>query len=208
MPNGEWATPLTPIGVHCGFSRADCPVKLERLGKFELNKITATRGFRPKLNAFYLALVDILQRRLDLTSVETGRLVQTYEIFDLEGLGGHMLTLVALNFTRDVLMAFATHYPSSFRKAVIINAPEVFGFAWRFVSTVLPASVTDKVNVLGHDYMGVLREDLTDEALYWVTAPCEALIHAPRRPGEAAGEAEAAPQIEGAVLAIKPSAGV
>eukprot|EP00967_Tisochrysis_lutea_P007048 scaffold8382_cov26-Tisochrysis_lutea.AAC.4 len=43
--------------------------------------------YRKKLNAFYLGLVDCLQRRLDHASVETGKLQQTYEIFDLKGLG-------------------------------------------------------------------------------------------------------------------------
>ena len=40
-----------------------------------------------QLNAFYLGLVDFLQRRLDALSLANNRLQQTYEIFDLEGLG-------------------------------------------------------------------------------------------------------------------------
>ena len=58
-----------------------------------------------------------MQRRLDQVTLETGRLQQTYEIFDLSGMGWQMVTLTTVNFTRDVLSAFATHYPSSFSKA-------------------------------------------------------------------------------------------
>ena len=91
--------------------------------------------------------MDCLQRRLDPHAADTANLTegQTYEIFDLAGLGTHMLTFSALNFTKDVLSAFATHYPSSFRKATVINAPGFANGAWRMVSTVLPKSVKEKV---------------------------------------------------------------
>jgi hypothetical protein len=56
-----------------------------------------------------------------------------------------MITFATLNFTKDVLLSFATHYPTSFRKALVINAPPFVGGAWRLVSTVLPKSVKDKV---------------------------------------------------------------
>ncbi len=60
-------------------------MKIERLGQFDLKGLNATPNSRKKLNAFYLGLVDCLQRRLDATSVESGSLQQTYEIFDLAG---------------------------------------------------------------------------------------------------------------------------
>jgi len=190
MPDGEWATQYCPIGMHCGFAKNGCPVKIERLGRFDLKGITSTPNYRKKLNAFYLGLVDCLQRRLDQHAADTANLTegQTYEIFDLAGLGTHMLTFSALNFTKDVLSAFATHYPSSFRKATVINAPGFANGAWRMVSTVLPKSVKEKVNIMGADYMDVLRAELTEEALYWVDAPNEELVHAPRRAGEAVPE--------------------
>jgi hypothetical protein len=64
-----------------------CQVKIERLGQFNLKGIQQAPQYRKKLNGFYLGLVDCLQRRLDNASVETGKLQQTYEIFDLKGLG-------------------------------------------------------------------------------------------------------------------------
>lgn len=48
-----------------------------------------------------------------------------------------------------MLVAFSTHYPSSFRKAVVINAPSFIGSIWKICSKVLPASVNSKVNILG-----------------------------------------------------------
>ena len=41
----------------------------------------------PNVAEFYLSLIEFLQQRLDLLSLEEGRLVQTYEIFDLTGVG-------------------------------------------------------------------------------------------------------------------------
>lgn len=184
MPDGEWATQFCPIGMHCGFSLSGCPVKIERLGQFDLKGIQQMPQYRKKLNAFYLGLVDCLQRRLDHASVETGKLQQTYEIFDLKGLGKDMLTFAALNFTKDVLLAFATHYPTSFRKALVINAPSFVGGAWKLVSTVLPKSVKEKVNIMGSDYAEILHNELSAETLFWIQAPNEHLVHAPRRPGE------------------------
>ena len=85
------------------------------------------------------------------------RLQQTYEIFDLAGLSTAMLTLSTINFARDVLLNFATHYPSSFRKAVIINAPSFIPRFWGFVSGVLPNSVKAKVVFKGDDFWETLR---------------------------------------------------
>jgi hypothetical protein len=58
-----------------------------------------------------------------------------------------MITFATLNFTKDVLLSFATHYPTSFRKALVINAPPFVGGAWKLVSTVLPKNVKDKVSI-------------------------------------------------------------
>lgn len=184
MPNAEWATPNAPIGLHCGFAKSGNPVKIERIGAFDIKTMQQHRDCRRFLNEYYLGLIECLQQRLDQTSLDVGKLQQTYEIFDLKGLGTHMISLTTLNFTRDVLGAFATHYPSSFAKAVVINAPPVFVRAWGFVSSVLPASVKAKVKICGTDYLEELRADLTEEALSWVQCEHSELSNAPRRAGE------------------------
>ena len=151
MPYGDWACKYAFIGIHCGCSRHGCPVKIERLGRYDIaglesslpgGKAEAVRNF----HEFYIGLNEFLVRKIDLMSVAQGRLVQTYEVFDLYGLGKHMLTWTVLNFTKDILLNIATHYPSSFRKAVIINAPPFVPRAWALVSYVLPASVKAKVD--------------------------------------------------------------
>jgi len=180
MPHGEWAVGHWPIGFHCGYSKSGSPVKLERLGA------CAPPSDTKLLYPYYLALVDTLQRRLDRTSVTSGRLQQTYELFDLAGLGTHMVTFTTLSFTKDVMLAFATHYPSSFSKAVVINAPSFMARLYRILSTVLPASVKAKVSILGAEYEAELANDLTPETLYWVTTASHAqLCRAPFRDGAA-----------------------
>jgi len=180
MPHGEWAVGHWPIGFHCGYSKSGSPVKIERLGA------CAPPSDTKLLYPYYLALVDTLQRRLDRTSVTSGRLQQTYELFDLAGLGTHMVTFTTLSFTKDVMLAFATHYPSSFSKAVVINAPSFMERLYRILSTVLPASVKAKVSILGAEYEAELANDLTPETLYWVTTASHAqLCRAPFRDGAA-----------------------
>ena len=84
-------------------------------------------------------------------------------------------------WTLNLLSTFSAHYPQSFRKAAIINSPDFMVGFWKMVSGVLPASVRAKVVFLGNDYMVHLREELTDEALYWLQAPHDELSKAPFR---------------------------
>uniref|UniRef100_A0A7S4BBG5 Uncharacterized protein n=1 Tax=Chrysotila carterae TaxID=13221 RepID=A0A7S4BBG5_CHRCT len=57
---------------------------------------------------------------------------------------------------------------------------------WSLVSVALPKSVKAKVKMLGTDYEAELANDLTQEALSWVRSSNADLIHAPRRPEDAA----------------------
>jgi hypothetical protein len=166
MMHGPYATKYVSIGILCGKSKIGCPVKIERLGRYDLAGLQESDpDYRKKFNQFYLSLIEFLQQRLDLMSVQEGRLVQTYEVFDLQGLGYHMINMTVLNFTKDILLNYSTHYPSSFRKAAVVNAPPWLPRVWRMVSHVLPNSVKAKVKILGSDYYSELAEDLDEECL-------------------------------------------
>lgn len=183
MVNGAWATQFAHIGIYCGKSKIGCPVKIERLGRYDLQGMQESDpNYRKKFNDFYLSLIEFLQVRLDLLSLEEGRLVQTYEVFDLAGLGYHMMTMTVINFTKDILLNYSAHYPQSFRKAAIVNAPPWLPRMWRIISGVLPNSVKAKVRILGNDYYKELAEDLTDEALAWVDSSPSDLVRAPHPP--------------------------
>jgi len=184
MPLGDWATQYYALGMHCGYSNGGHPVKLERIGGINLSDLRKHRDHNRMLKNFYLGLVDCLQRRLDKESVEKGRLQQTYEVFDLEGLSSGMLNFTTINFSRDVLGAFSTHYPSSFSKAAIINTPKAFLSIWNVIAAVLPESVRSKVIILGKDWSAELSADLPEEVLAWISAPDSQLVHAPYLPGE------------------------
>jgi len=187
MPNGEWATQFVAIALNAGYSKAGNPVKIERLGKFDLRRLNKEsrkdKTVRPRFNEFYLGLIEFLQRQLDTASVQQGYLSQTYEIFDLEGLDPTVIfNTMVINFLKDVLIAFSTHYPSSFRKAVIINTPSWMPKIWKMVSAVLPKSVTAKVNIVGKDYHTILQEDLPPDTLAWIASSHAQLIRAPHSP--------------------------
>lgn len=193
MPKGKWATelqpkqwnqseqrPLVSIGLNIGLSKSGNPVKIERIGRYAIDAIKKQPTGNEDLKVFYLHLVEHICHRLDHMTIQEGRLQQTYEIFDLEGLSWQLVSMSTLKFTQDVLLAFSTHYPSSFRKAVIINAPSFIGHVWGACSKVLPDSVNAKVNILGPDYMETLRADLSEEALQWVSRSDYDLCRAPR----------------------------
>jgi len=183
MTHGAWATRYAHIGIFCGKSKIGCPVKIERLGKYDLQALQESDpDYRKKFNAFYLSLIEFLQQRLDRLSLEEGRLVQTYEVFDLQGLGYHMMTMTVINFTKDILLNYSAHYPSSFRKAAVVNAPPWLPRMWGMISHVLPNSVKAKVKILGADYYAELAEDLSDETLAWIECSNEDLIRAPHAP--------------------------
>jgi len=193
MPHGEWATRYASIGLHCGVSKIGCPVKIERIGKYDLQGLQESDpNYRKKLNHFYLGLIEFLEQRLDYMSLQEGRLVQTYEIFDLQGLSSSILSWTVIQFTRDILLNFATHYPSSFRKAVVLNAPAFMPRCWGLISGVLPQSVKAKVKILGTDYYHELEEDLGEEALAWVEASNYDLARAPHKPAKQAGASRGA----------------
>ncbi|KAL3910506.1 MAG: hypothetical protein SGPRY_009030 [Prymnesium sp.] len=81
MPNGKFATEFVAIAINAGFCKMGNPVKIERLGKFDLKRLGIVVAndpqARPRFNDFYLGLIEFLQRKLDQYSVEQGRLVQT-----------------------------------------------------------------------------------------------------------------------------------
>jgi len=196
MVHGAWASKFACIGIHCGKSKIGCPVKIERLGKYDLAGLQESDSdYRKKFNQFYLSLIEFLQQRLDRLSLEEGRLVQTYEIFDLSGLGYHMMTMTVINFTKDILLNYSAHYPSSFRKAAVVNAPPWLPRMWRMIAHVLPNSVKAKVKIMGSDYYKELAEDLDEETLAWIECSGPDLIRAPHPPppkdnGAAAAEEE------------------
>jgi len=192
MPKGEWATELQPanwgdktgrpfvsIGLNIGLSKGGNPVKIERIGRWQIKAIQKQPTGSDDLKVFYLHLVEHVCHRLDHMTIQEGKLQQTYEIFDLKGLSFQLISMPTVKFTQDVLLAFSTHYPSSFRKAVIINAPSFIGSLWGACSKVLPDSVNAKVNILGPNYMETLRADLSEEALRWVTVSDAELCGAP-----------------------------
>jgi len=190
MMHGEWATQFAYIGIFCGKSKIGCPVKIERLGKYDLAGLQESdpNEYRKKFNLFYLSLIEFLQVRLDRMSLHEGRLVQTYEVFDLSGLGYHMINMTVLNFTKDILLNYSTHYPSSFRKAAVVNAPPWLPRVWRMISHVLPQSVKAKVKILGSDYYSELAEDLDEECLAWIECSNADLVRAPHPPPSKGGE--------------------
>ena len=72
-----------------------------------------------------------------------------------------MMTMTVINFAKDILLNYSAHYPSSFRKAALVNAPHWLPRMWRMISHVLPNSVKAKVRILGNDYYKELQEDLS-----------------------------------------------
>ena len=85
--------------------------------------------------------------------------------------------MTALRFTQNLLVAFSTHYPSSFHKAYLINVPTFFVRVWALISKVLPDSVNAKIELSAD--AAVLQGVLTPEAMRFVESSDWELNHAP-----------------------------
>ena len=58
MVHGEWATQFAHIGIYCGKSKIGCPVKIERLGKYDLAGLQASRRLEQPCAACYALMAS------------------------------------------------------------------------------------------------------------------------------------------------------
>lgn len=165
LPHGEFISRFMQIGLRCGRARGGHPVKLERAGLHDTRGLAAQPGGTDKLLDFYYALLEDNQRTLDADSFEAGRLLRTYEVFDMRGLTWSQLNTTTLNFVRVLLSSFIGIFPETTVRAAVVNTPVMLRALMEVILAVLPARVQAKIIFLGEDFEDVLSKELDADAI-------------------------------------------
>ena len=172
VEHGEWALQYLSIGLRCGRARGGHPVKLERLGRAQTERLEAETGEagERRLAHFYYALIESMQHALDAESAASGMLLATYEVFDVSGMRLSQASAVTLRFARTMVAVFSRMYAETTCKVAIINLPWALRWPLKLVLDVLPPRTRARVHVLGGAWEDVLARDLDDEAMRWLGA--------------------------------------
>jgi hypothetical protein len=184
LPHGEWALGYIELGVRCGRAYGGHPVKIERVGRAQTERMERETGAagEARLASFYFGMISSMQAALDAESVSCGRLLGTYEVFDMEGVRVSQVSLVTMRFARQMMVVFSRIFPETTVKVAIINLPWALQLPCATVLEVLPARVKARVHILGAEWESVLANDLDAEALRLLRAgPTELVRHRGQR---------------------------
>ena len=77
---------------------------------------------------------------------------ECFTILDMGGFNLSFLSPQVWSFVRSIAAECGDNYPETNGGMMIINAPWVFTFAWKIVTTFLDPGTLAKINILGSDY--------------------------------------------------------
>ena len=175
LPHGAWATRHLRLGMRCGRARGGHPVKVERMGAYDTAAILREDNAEERLREYYYGLLEDQERALDAESVAAGRLLRSFEVFDLLGASTTQVTFATFRFAQAVVVAFSQHYPETTARAVLLNVPPLMRRFVNLMNAVLPERVRGRVALLGADYHDVLAAELDATALELVAADHDTL---------------------------------
>jgi hypothetical protein len=177
IEHGAWASEYIEIGLRCGRALGGHHVKIERVGVAQTKRMERETGAagEERLFRFYLAMIENMQAALDEESLGVGRLLGTYEIFDVGGMRISQVSLTTLRFARRMMTAFSNIYTETTAKVAIINLPWAIKLPLSTVLEVLHPRVKRKISILGADWERVLAAEVDEEAMRLLRAPAEVL---------------------------------
>lgn len=115
-------------------------------------------------------MIESMQQSLDAESLALGRMLGTYEIFDVRGMRLSQVSMVTMRFAKRMMIAFSKIYAETTVKVAIINLPWALRLPLAAVLEVLPARVRARVRILGEDFGSVLASEIDAEALRMLRA--------------------------------------
>lgn len=167
LEHAVWALGYISLGLRCGRARGGHPVKIERVGLAQTERMERETGAdgEERLARFYFGMIESMQVALDDESVAAGRLLGTYEIFDVSEMRISQVSFTTIRFAQRMMRAFSRIYAESTVKVAIINLPWLLRLPMATVLEVLPQRVRARVCILGDDYEEVLARDVDAEAM-------------------------------------------
>ena len=89
--------------MRCGRARGGHPVKVERMGAYDTAAILREDNAEERLREYYYGLLEDQERALDAESVAAGRLLRSFEVFDLLGASTTQVTFATFRFAQAVV---------------------------------------------------------------------------------------------------------
>jgi hypothetical protein len=141
------------------------PVYIEQLGKIDVNALYAITSKDRLLQHLVWEYEKFIDERLPICSAQIGHLVETScTIMDLKNVG-----IGTFYKVKDYVFAAAKigqdQYPECMGKFYIINAPFMFSTVWSLIKPWLDEVTVAKIDILGSNYIEVLRTQIPEENL-------------------------------------------
>eukprot|EP00128_Syssomonas_multiformis_P017703 Colp12_sorted_trinity150504_noHs@25047 len=142
-----------------GVDKHGCPIYWEKTGvissRFHLIKQELTTD---DLVNRHVRQQEIMMRRLEHQSEKAGQLIEKQVIvLDLKDLS-YSLDTCAINTFRKTVHIDEANYPERLSHLFMINAPWFFTAIWKMITPLLNPVTTDKIKILGSNYLKTLQE--------------------------------------------------
>lgn len=175
---GEWARTRVELGLCIGRATGGHPVKFERVGKADIARMVREAGGPEALLNYYYSILDTMLIALNAESAKCGRLLRTYEVFDLKGLSIFKCSVTAISTVTKLVMVVIGPYAETTSKAVLFNLPRTVVVPVRGILSLLPERVAARVTVLGEgESFDFLNDELDAQAMRMLSASGEELAH-------------------------------
>ncbi|CAK0901134.1 unnamed protein product, partial [Prorocentrum cordatum] len=141
-----------PQGWH-GVDRYGRPVKIERLGKVDAQRLACPEVLPQARRRFLLDCEMLLREKFPACSLAAGHLVHRFtNVIDLQGLSFHTASDPQCRALIKQLLVTSKHYfPEVMGKTIIVNAPRIFSISWSALKSSLDQAVLDRIEIVGQD---------------------------------------------------------
>jgi len=140
FPRGAEVERHFPNVLHAGFSAHGHLIQLDNMGLVEPEGILGTQEGAVGTEAFDHAFIHMLEIRNKLhddLSRETGKMIRTCQIRDLEQVGVAMVSKANMAFAKRVVNLSQDNYPESMAKIVFVNAGTIFSMVMAVMRPIL-----------------------------------------------------------------------
>lgn len=106
---------------------------------------------------------ELMVRRMNVMSeAKSEKIEKQVIVFDLANLS-YSMDSVAMSTFRQTLHIDQHYYPERLQYLIMVNAPWFFTAIWSLVRPWIDPVTADKIRILGHDYIGHLKEPIDEK---------------------------------------------
>ncbi|XP_076106497.1 retinal-binding protein-like [Mytilus galloprovincialis] len=86
-------------------------------------------------------------------------------IFDMEGVGRHMLWTPGIQMYLHMVKILEDNYPEMLKRLLVINAPGIFPILYKLCKPLISKDTKNKIEIIGGNYQETLKKYIDDEYL-------------------------------------------